>query len=635
MIRRICSKSLLLIGFAGASLVSNVQAQEHLIDTAKDEVSRVIQLKNKIETEAEKTVAEVSSRSERLARNPLVVLEPASSPVAKPQVAYDQIDSAEPLSGQNFKPASSGSFLPSSQKSFAPKLISKPVIESNDSNTFKPRAFVGNSKPLASNVSFTKTPTGLGSPISAPTRRSESAPLVTTTIAAPEFVNVNEPAKVFIEVRNPGKVTAYDVTLVATLPENVKVDSRNGNFVDGKCTFEIASLRAGENRQLSMDVITTEKRALNIDTELKIATRNQVKVAVREPKLVVSIEGPGQTNIGSKATHLITVANVGDGVAQNVNLIADIPDSFRIIEKSGFERPETLRPGDKAQAKIVSMPHQAGPMKIAFAAEGKSTNAEPASTALRVMQPELRVDARGPDMNFVERDGIYTISVNNPGEVDVNNVEVQFVIPQGVKVTTISRQAKMDSDRRTLTWTFDQIKSSSEQTVQLKAVATDDGEKVCRIRVASDETNEKEVSLKTLIATRAELSIQMQNIGGPVQVGNEATFVVVVENRGSSTANDLEIEVQLPAGMRPASPKYGNVDEDSNAILFADSALGAGKTREFRFSTVGVAKGEHVVRSSLQAGSSKQRIIVENSVFVYEPAQARVSESLQPTVPRR
>jgi hypothetical protein len=96
----------------------------------------------------------------------------------------------------------------------------------------------------------------------------------------------------------------------------------------------------------------------------------------------------------------------------------------------------------------------------------------------------------------------------------------------------------------------------------------------------------------------------------------------------------MEIEVQLPAGMRPASPRDGIVDEDGNSILFADSELAAGKTREFRFSAVGVEKGEHVVRSSLESVGSKQRITVENSVYVYEPAQARVSESLSPSIPR-
>ncbi|QEG20239.1 COG1361 family protein [Mariniblastus fucicola] len=623
MYRHMYRKCLLIAGLAGASL-SAVQAQDHLIDGAKEEAARVIQLKNRIEIEAEETAADVSSRATRLASNPLAPVNaggafvpPTATKLTAPQVAFDEINSPQPL-----VPA------PTSAQVSAPQ-VGVPQIK----NSFvPPKVYVENKTP-ASNASFAKSPRAT-SPVAAPVRRSESAPFVTTTISAPEFVNVSETAPVRIDVRNPGKSTVYDVTLIATLPPHVKASSRQAQIVDGKCIFKVDSLQPGENRQLLLEIVTEEKQPLNIETALTLSNRNKVQVGVRKPQLVVSVEGPTQTNIGSKATHVITVTNTGDGIASNVNLIADIPESLRIVQKSGFETPENLRPGQQAQARIVTVPHQPGQAELAFAAEGNFCKATPAEAGLRVTQPELRVAAVGPDMNFVERDGIYTITIDNPGEVDVNNVEVQFAIPEGVKVTTISRQAKMDGPQRTLTWNFDRIQASTEQTIQLKAIASNEGEKTCRIRVASDETNEKEVSLKTVIATRAELSIQMQNVGGPVQVGSEATFVVIVENRGSSVANDMEIEVQLPAGMQPASPRDGVVDDDANSILFADSELPPGKTREFKFSAVGVEKGEHIVRSSLESVGSKQRIIVENSVFVYEPAQARVSESLQPSIPR-
>lgn len=622
MYRHLYCKCVLITGLAGASLVSTAHAQNHLIDGARGEVSRVIQLKNDIEAEVEETVSEVSSRQTRLASNPLAKLTaPTVSTTAKkltaPQVAFDEISSSQTLMSGFKSPTAS-----------APK----PSTVNVRQDFTAPKVYIEKRTP-ASNASFTKGPRNSVA-VSAPMRRSESAPFVTTSISAPEFVNVNETIPVKIDVRNPGKVTVHNVKLVATLPTNVQVDSRMGIIEDGTCVFEINSLQPGENRQLTLDVITSEKQPLSIDTALTISNRSSVEVGVREPKLSVSIEGPKQANIGSKATHVVTVTNHGDGVARNVNLIADIPESLRIIQKSGFETPQTLRPGQQAQAKIVTMPQSPGQADIAFSAAGKFCEASPAETGLRITQPELRIAAIGPDMNFVERDGIYTITVDNPGEVDVNNVEVQFAIPEGVKITTISREAKMDGQRGTLTWKFDQIAAETQQTIQLKAIASSEGEKFCRIRVASDETNEKEVSLKTVIATRAELSIQMQNVGGPVQVGNEATFVVVVENRGSSVASDMEIEVQLPAGMRPASPQDGVVDEDTNSILFADSELRPGKVREFKFSAVGVQKGEHVVRSSLESVGSKQRIIVENSVFVYEPVQARVSESLQPSIPR-
>ena len=645
MYRHLYRKCLLITGLAGASLLSTAHAQDHLIDGAKDEVSRVIQLKNRIEANVEEKVADLSSRSTRLASNPLakastedLLITPKGTRLTgAPQVAFDEIDTPRPLAPTIPPPTITTPTI--TPKFGSAGFDDTKMVEPKFQQSFsKPKVYVAQqtteNRAPAKPASYSKVPRN-SSPVSSPIRRSESAPFVTTTISAPEFVNVMETAPVRIDVRNPGKVTVYDVKLIAMLPANAQVESRQGQVANGQCTFEINSLEPGESRQLLMDVVTEEKQSLNIETALTISNRSKVKVGVRKPQLEVSIEGPSQANIGSKATHVITVKNTGDGIASNVNLIADIPESLQIVQKSGFETPETLRPGQQAQARIVTLPLKPGQADFGFAAEGNFCKAQPAQAGMRITQPELRVAAIGPDMNFVERDGIYTITIDNPGEVDVNNVEVQFVIPQGVKVTTISRQAKMDGQQRTLTWKFARIQAETEQTIQLKAIASDEGEKVCRIRVASDETNDKEVSLKTVIATRAELSIQMQNIGGPVQVGSEATFVVVVENRGSSVANDMEIEVQLPQGMRPASPKDGIVDEDSNSILFADSELRPGKVREFKFSAVGVQKGEHVVRSSLESVGSKQRIIVENSVFVYEPAQARVSESLQPAIPRR
>ena len=623
MYRHLYRNCLLFTGLASASLFSTAYGQNQLIDGAQEEVARVIQLRS---TAVQEKVADASSRTTRLATNPLggnspVIPSSASRVIAAPQVAYDQL-------GTQFEGATSmdtptvgagGDF----QVASPPNPGGHPEV--HVARAQAPTIQVSAPKPAASKNYV---------PLSAPIRRSESVPFVAAKISAPEFVNVNEIAAVRIDVRNPGKSTVHDVKLVAMLPANVKVDARNGSVADGQCTFEISSLQPGEERQLLMDVVATEKLPLNIQTALTISNRSKIEVGVRQPQLVVNIKGPSQTNIGSKATHVVTVSNVGDGIANNVDLIADIPATLRVVQKSGFETPQTIRPGQTAKATIVTVPQKPGQTGMAFAAEGKFCKARPAEAGLRVTQPELRVAAIGPDMNFVERDGIYTITIDNPGEVNVNNVEVQFAIPEGVKVTTISRQAKMDSQLRTLTWKFDSIASQTEQTIQLKAIASSEGEKQCRIRVASDETNQKEVSLKTIIATRADLSIQMRNIGGPVQVGSETMFVVEVANRGSNIANDMEIEVQLPAGMRPANPKDGVVDETSNSILFADSDLRPGKTREFKFSAIGVQKGEHVVRSSLETVGSKQRISVENSVYVYEPAQARVSESLQPAIPR-
>jgi len=167
---------------------------------------------------------------------------------------------------------------------------------------------------------------------------------------------------------------------------------------------------------------------------------------------------------------------------------------------------------------------------LTFVATGKGSKTDPTKAELRVAQPELRIATVGPDMNFVERDGIYTITIDNAGEVDVNNVQVEFAIPGGVKVNTISRPAKMDARRNTLTWNFEKIDAATQQVIQIKSIANEEGEKISSITIDSDETTEKTISLTTMIVTRADLSIRMKTVGGPVQVGTPTDFIVYSSN---------------------------------------------------------------------------------------------------------
>ena len=53
-----------------------------------------------------------------------------------------------------------------------------------------------------------------------------------------------------------------------------------------------------------------------------------------------------------------------------------------------------------------------------------------------------------------------------------------------------------------------------------------------------------------------------------------------------------------------------------------------------RVQVVGVAQGEHVVRSVLKTSDTERRVIVEDSVYVFETNEARVSENLSPVIPR-
>lgn len=471
----------------------------------------------------------------------------------------------------------------------------------------------------------------------AETKRTAKTPIVTAEIATPEFVNVNEPTDVKISLRNAGSQSVQRVHFTIAMPDSAELVSAKPKPIsqeNGRLKFEVASLAANQNREITLRVIPKSKRSMSFATELQIIETQSVAVSVREPKLVLQVDGPTQVNIGDTTTHTVTIANTGDGYAKSVRLQGNFPDELRFMDQEGMNAPKTLAPGKSMKVQIKSLAKLPGSVKLDFTAQGIGVEADPAITALKISQPELKVFAAGPNMNFVNQDGIYTIKVDNSGEVNVSNVEVVLAIPHGMKVTTINRQAKMNEASGTLQWKFPVIKARTTETIQLKALATKPGQQVCSILISSKETREKEFKLTTQVASRADLSIDMKNNSGPVRVGGKATFDVVVENRGSSSASDVEVSIELPESLMPVKNTDLFVDEAANKVMFIDAQLARGEKRSFQFEVVGVAKGEHVVRSILKTSESERRVIVEDSVYVFETNEARVSENLSPVMPR-
>ncbi len=617
---------------AGAAvLVASILAANPLkaqdFDPQTDVVSRVIELQKPFQQTAEKSAAALNSglmtAGERLAKNPVAdftadkmeavtsVMKNTAGQFSPSQVQYDVIGNR---SIENAPPAF-----------FGPT----PSMASDNSSTTS----------RASRVSFSKNAVATSYDVVSPaeTNRTAKTPIITAEISTPEFVNVNEPTDVKISLRNAGSQSVERVKFLVALPADTELVSANPQPIsqeNGQLEFEISGVASNQNRDIVIRVLPKTKRPMTFETQLQVIETQTVAVSVRQPKLVLQVDGPSQVNIGDTTTHTVTIANTGDGYAQSVRLQGNFPDELRFMDQEGMSAPRTLAPGKSMKVRIKSLAKLPGNVKLDFSAQGVGVEADPAVSALKISQPELKVFAAGPNLNFVNQDGIYTIKVDNAGEVNVSDVEVVLAIPHGMKVTTINRQAQMDESRGTLQWKFPLIKARSTETIQLKALATKPGSQVCSILISSKETREKEFKLTTEVASRADLSINMQNGSGPVRVGGTATFDVVIENRGSSSASDVEIAIQLPASLMAMKNSDLFVDEGANTLTFIDSQLPRGEKRSFKFEVVGVAKGEHVVRSVLKTSGSERRVIVEDSVFVFETNEARVSENLSPLMPR-
>lgn len=590
-------------------------AQEHFIGE-KQAVNRVIKLRSQLTQKPAITnqVAEKTSRGEKVDRN--------TRPITNPnQIQFDDIKVPRALQHQ-IRPVVQNT-APKTQKS---------ILRTTDQEQFVPAPPSKANSP--SNARSEVAKTKQDEPKETVTVRKS---MVSTEIRSPKTVNVNQSAQLQINLRNLSEETIDNVKLIAQIPGHAKFVSATPRptRTEGQ-TFEFVVPRIGKERtqQVLLNVIPTTKVALEIGTQVILENAQQTVVSVQQPDLKMRLSGPAHTATGKTVEHILTITNVGDGIATDVRLSTLYPNGLKRSQASEALLIANINPGATLEIPLESQALTPGQGELKVVATTKYAEPHETSMEVGVHQPELRLSAAGPKLNFVQRDGIYTIDVENTGEVEVTNVQVSLAVPDGIKVTTISREALVDAHRGTLSWSFDKLEAKSTEQIQLKATAISEGQQVCNILISSNETQEKEFRLATEVTTRADLTVRVKNLTGPVQVGGKAEFEVEVENHGSRQATDVNVNVALPESLMAV--KNGlDPEQPENALTFTEPMVAPGQKVTFKFTAVGVSQGDHVVRCSLQAAGSERKVISENSVYVYEIAEARVSESLAPVVPRR
>ena len=530
-------------------------------------------------------------------------------------------------------------FVPQSIQGL-PQVSAEPIVTTPAAPASKKVVAKPSAKPvqkLPPRPVVTKPAKGMSSGSKAIVNNNDSA--IRTTIESPKYVNLNKPAIVKVDLQNTGKTAVGQVEFLVALPKFAKLVSASPQptQVDGQLVqFNLKTLNASEKRQILLNVVPTQRTQIDIATSVRTENQQKVLVAVREPQLQALINGPSQTNLGEKVVHEVVITNTGDGVATQVTVQPVFPGNLVQTKQPKSNVIPEIAPGKTAKILYHSQAIAPGAAQIqAAVSSDDGVTPQTANLAMTIFEPTLQVSAIGPKVNFVDRNGIYTINLENKGKVPVTDILVSLNVPEGLKITTINREANVDAAKGILRWKFDEVAAGSVEQIQLIALAEKAGDLVCDITVDSHETAEKQIMLATRVTTRANLSVALKNNSGPVQVGGKAAFVVELANDGSRQAVDVKVKVELPPSLQAVATDSQKIAISGNTVSFIEPQIGPGRTVSFEFSALGVEAGEHVVRTETKIEGSERRVIAEDTVFVYDIDEARVSESLKPAVIQR
>lgn len=459
---------------------------------------------------------------------------------------------------------------------------------------------------------------------------------VNLQVVYPNAVNLQELAEIKLVAKNQAARAVEDVKITVELPSHVKFSDATPFPIEtneNRLTFVIDSIAAQAVSEIKLHVIPTDKQPVNIQTELHIVNRERLEFNVQQPILNVQVNGAKQGVLGEITTHEIVITNNGDGRAKNVNLDIQLPAGLEVLEP--LKQPVTLTELNVGQSQTISIKAKCvidGEQEIQVFATADACEPAEKTLALNILRPEIEVAASGPNVGFVNRESLYSIKVSNPGKVAVNHVEVNLTLPAIMSVNTISREAKYDAKSNQLTWNIDRVEAGADLVIQWISTAKQEGAANCTIQIDSAETEAKDVKLQTQISSRVDLSLQLRSLTDPAPINSPVTYHLFIENYGTTTARDVNVQVELPEGWLGSRMEGDQTSRPTaNALVLQIPVIEPGKRAEIPFQVVGNAGGEFVIRATVSS-SGTSAVAVEDSLLLYESDTNRVVELLDSVI---
>ena len=105
----------------------------------------------------------------------------------------------------------------------------------------------------------------------------------------------------------------------------------------------------------------------------------------------------------------------------------------------------------------------------------------------------------GPDYLSVNQIGDYEIAVANSSFSSTSVSSISLQVPNGVEIIAVQREAKIDDQKRTLTWSIDQIESGKQQRIRFRAKSASARKAGFPVTVSQDGRESQTVSQMTII----------------------------------------------------------------------------------------------------------------------------------------
>lgn len=292
-----------------------------------------------------------------------------------------------------------------------------------------------------------------------------SQSMLTLQAAAPEEVLMCDSILYKAVVSNPGDAAARNVRVAVDLPEGLAVE--DAAAIKG----DLGTLAPGASKEVTFRAKPAKPGAyaarIGAVADGGLKADGEAKTVVRQPVLTVTQKAPARRYANRDISYEITVANQGDGPAQNV-VVTDLMPSGTVFVSAGDE-------GKAGGGKVVwSLGDLAAgtsktvTMVLRAQARGAIVNTAKAAARCAEASADAQTEIEGiaaillenwdePDPIEVGAQTTYTVKITNQGSAEDKNIVVVCLLPAEEQL--VSGQGPTESTVDAQKVTFAAVKS--------------------------------------------------------------------------------------------------------------------------------------------------------------------------------
>jgi uncharacterized repeat protein (TIGR01451 family) len=456
-------------------------------------------------------------------------------------------------------------------------------------------------------------------------------PQLTIEKKAPESATIGIPHDYRIMVSNEGDTVAREVIVEDELNGAAELVSSNPpaeyDRTTGQLIWNIDELQPDETRDIVVRVRPTGEGMLSGTATVRFRTEIRSATLIRAPRLQLEVNGPEQVRVGDDISLQFVIRNSGSGDAAGVLLRSVLPEAIQHPEGGDLEYEiDLLRAGEEQVVDLTAVAAEPGrPVRISAELSAAGMPAVMARNNLTIIGSQITIERLGPGRRFVGRPARFQNVIVNQTDFEAADVIVTEDVPEGMRVLSVGAGGEYNPKTRRITWNIRRIDAGSQTVLDVELQPEIIGRMESVIEVLEKAGFRSRAAENTAVDVEGlhNVTANMSGQDQPVAVGERFGFTVMIENRGTAVARNVELTVQVPPGLQVLAAGTRELPGRRlgvNLVRYNTlPTLRPGEKIPFQLILQGrEAVRNAVVQSQLKYDEMTQPLIVSESVTVFD-----------------